>query len=57
MNVPGGRKLLAEECLANGDEEECAFHLSESVSFTVRTMTLYRDEQIRAAGKQYYLCC
>ncbi|RVE45533.1 hypothetical protein evm_009798 [Chilo suppressalis] len=47
-----GHKLLAEECLASGKEAECAFHISEAVSASLRTMAVYRDEQIKAANNK-----
>ena len=46
----GGRKLMAEECLADNDDVGCAFHLSEASSASLRTMAVYRDEQLKAAG-------
>ncbi|XP_052739083.1 separin [Bicyclus anynana] len=46
-NYESGRKLIAEECLADGMETECAFHFSESVASSVRTLAVYRDEQIK----------
>ncbi|XP_063833365.1 uncharacterized protein LOC135082498 [Ostrinia nubilalis] len=53
-NYQSGRKLLAEECLAASKEAECAFHLSEAVSATLRTMAVYRDEQIKAAENKMH---
>lgn len=49
-NFTGGRKLLGQECLADGLENECAFHFSESASPTLRTLAVYRDEQLKTAG-------
>ncbi|CAH2051711.1 unnamed protein product, partial [Iphiclides podalirius] len=46
-NYQSGRKLFAEECLADNKEADCAFYLSESVSATLRTLAVYRDEQLR----------
>ncbi|XP_060806658.1 uncharacterized protein LOC106133222 [Amyelois transitella] len=51
-NYQSGRKLLGEECLSNGDELGCAFQFSEAVSASLRTMAVYRDEQMRIAGNQ-----
>lgn len=53
-NFQGGRKLLAEECFADGMETECAFHLSEAVASSVRTLAVYREEQLQNSGK--YSC-
>ncbi|CAH0714013.1 unnamed protein product, partial [Brenthis ino] len=49
-NYESGRKLLGEECLAEGKEKECAFHFSESASPTLRTLAVYREEQLKYAG-------
>ncbi|XP_028026735.1 separin [Bombyx mandarina] len=49
-NYQSARKLLAEQCLMDGDEAGCAFHFSESVFATLRTMAIYRDEQIKLAN-------
>ncbi|XP_059053319.1 uncharacterized protein LOC131847699 [Achroia grisella] len=53
-NYQSGRKLLAEEYLETCDEENCAFHLSESVSASLRIMAVYRDEQLKAAGNKHH---
>lgn len=42
---------MAEECLVAGDESGCAFNLSEAVSASLRTMAVYREEQMKAIGK------
>ncbi|XP_050353492.1 uncharacterized protein LOC126775525 [Nymphalis io] len=46
-NYESGRKLMGVEHLAEGQEKECAFYFSESASSTLRTLAVYRDEQIR----------
>lgn len=51
VSSSGGRKLLAEECLSENDEAQCAFHLSEAVNASIRTITTYREEQREMAGK------
>ncbi|KAL0818068.1 hypothetical protein ABMA28_008604 [Loxostege sticticalis] len=53
-NYQSGKKLLAEEFLAANKETECAFHLSEAVSATLRTMAVYRDDQIKALGDKLH---
>ncbi|KAJ0172900.1 hypothetical protein K1T71_011076 [Dendrolimus kikuchii] len=53
-NYQSGRKLLAEECLSANDDNGCAFNLSEAVSATLRTLAVYRDEQLKAAGDGLY---
>ncbi|XP_052752014.1 uncharacterized protein LOC113509441 [Galleria mellonella] len=53
-NYQSGRKLLAEEYLEANDETSCAFHLSESVSASLRIMAVYRDEQLKAAGNKLH---
>ncbi|KAJ8713144.1 hypothetical protein PYW08_008448 [Mythimna loreyi] len=53
-NYQSGRKLMAEECLAVNDDVGCAFHLSEASSASLRTMAVYRDEQLKAAGSKLY---
>ncbi|CAG9791650.1 unnamed protein product [Diatraea saccharalis] len=51
-NYQCGRKLLADECLSASKEEECAFHMSEAISASLRTMAVYRDEQIKSASNK-----
>ncbi|KAM3959521.1 extra spindle pole bodies like 1, separase [Aphomia sociella] len=51
-NYQSGRKLMAEECLEAGDDASCAFHLSESVSASLRIMAVYRDEQLKASANK-----
>ncbi|OWR47788.1 putative DNA double-strand break repair Rad50 ATPase [Danaus plexippus plexippus] len=51
-NYESGRKLLGQECLADGLENECAFHFSESASPTLRTLAVYRDEQLKTADNR-----
>lgn len=53
--LTGSRKLYAEERLAENNEAECAFYLSEAVSASVRTLAVYRDEQIKASGKPFFI--
>lgn len=53
-NVLGGRKLLAEEYFVEGRESDCAFYLSESASPSLRTLAVYRDEQMLNAGIYLY---
>ncbi|XP_053617499.1 uncharacterized protein Sse isoform X2 [Plodia interpunctella] len=53
-NYQSGRKLLGEECLSNGEELNCAFQFSEAVSATLRTMAVYREEQMKAANDKLY---
>ncbi|KAH9641635.1 hypothetical protein HF086_009981 [Spodoptera exigua] len=53
-NYQSGRKLMAEECLASNDDIGCAFHLSEAASASLRTMAVYRDEQLKAAGNKLH---
>ncbi|CAH1641316.1 unnamed protein product [Spodoptera littoralis] len=53
-NYQSGRKLMAEECLASNDDVGCAFHLSEAASASLRTMAVYRDEQLKAAGNKLH---
>lgn len=43
-NYESGRKLMGVECLADGQEKECAFYFSESASSTLRTLAVYRHE-------------
>nr|XP_034827801.1 separin [Maniola hyperantus] len=52
INYESGKKLIAEECLADGLEKECAFHFTESVSSSVRTLAVYREEQIKNRGNK-----
>lgn len=54
ITIPGGRKLYAEECLAENKEADCAFYLSESVSATLRILAVYRDEQLRVPSMTYF---
>ncbi|CAG4968095.1 unnamed protein product [Parnassius apollo] len=49
-NYQSSRKLYAEECLGENNEADCAFYLSESVSASLRTLAVYRDEQLRTTG-------
>ncbi|XP_045539175.1 uncharacterized protein LOC106713033 [Papilio machaon] len=51
-NYQSSRKLYAEECLAENKEADCAFYLSEAVSASVRTLAVYRDEQIKASASK-----
>uniref|UniRef100_A0A2H1W5J8 separase n=1 Tax=Spodoptera frugiperda TaxID=7108 RepID=A0A2H1W5J8_SPOFR len=53
-NYQSGRKIMAEECLASSDDVGCAFHLSEAASASLRTMAVYRDEQLKAAGNKLH---
>ncbi|XP_049878893.1 uncharacterized protein LOC126375866 [Pectinophora gossypiella] len=53
-NYHSARKLQAEECLAAGNQLECAFNLSESVSASLRTMAVYREEQLKANENKLY---
>ncbi|VVC97061.1 unnamed protein product, partial [Leptidea sinapis] len=46
-NYQSAHKLCAEECLADCKENECAFHLSESVDAGVRILAVYREEQCK----------
>ncbi|XP_064074438.1 uncharacterized protein LOC113395504 [Vanessa tameamea] len=46
-NYESGRKLMGVEYLADGQERQCAFYFSESASPTLRTLAVYRDEQLR----------
>ncbi|XP_072934655.1 separin [Epargyreus clarus] len=51
-NYQSGRKLIAEECFSGSNEIEGAFHLSEAVSASLRTLAVYRDEQLRSSGNK-----
>ncbi|CAG9559334.1 unnamed protein product [Danaus chrysippus] len=51
-NYASGRKLLGQECFADGKENECAFHFSESASPSSRTRAVYRDEQLKSADNK-----
>ncbi|XP_013145878.1 PREDICTED: separin [Papilio polytes] len=51
-NYQSSRKLYAEQRLAENNEAECAFYLSEAVSASVRTLAVYRDEQIKASASK-----
>ncbi|CAB3256831.1 unnamed protein product [Arctia plantaginis] len=53
-NYQSGRKLMAEECLADNDDIGCAFHLSEAASASLRTMAVYREEQLRSAENKLF---
>ncbi|XP_075984062.1 extra spindle pole bodies like 1, separase [Anticarsia gemmatalis] len=53
-NYQSGRKLMAEECLADSNDAACAFHLSEAASASLRTMAVYREEQLKAAGDKLH---
>ncbi|XP_041972055.1 separin [Aricia agestis] len=48
-NYESSRKLIAEEFLSEGNEKACAFYLSETASSSVRTLAVYRDEQMQNA--------
>ncbi|KPI95957.1 Separin [Papilio xuthus] len=57
-NYQSSRKLYAEEYLAENKEADCAFYLSEAVSASVRTLAVYRDEQIKASeNKTHKIAC
>ncbi|XP_045503315.1 uncharacterized protein LOC123700208 [Colias croceus] len=49
-NYQSAQKLLAEECFFENKEKECAFHFSEAVSASVRTLAIYREEQDLISG-------
>ncbi|XP_047033307.1 separin [Helicoverpa zea] len=53
-NYQSGRKLMAEECLSDNDDVGCAFHLSEAASASLRTMAVYRDEQLKTAENKLH---
>ncbi|PZC82604.1 hypothetical protein B5X24_HaOG210048 [Helicoverpa armigera] len=53
-NYQSGRKLMAEECLSDNDDAGCAFHLSEAASASLRTMAVYRDEQLKTAENKLH---
>lgn len=53
-NYQSGRKLMAEECLSSNDELGCAFHLSEAASAFLRTMLVYREEQLKFNENKLY---
>ncbi|CAG9103949.1 unnamed protein product [Plutella xylostella] len=54
-NYESARKLQAEECLKDNDDLTCAFHLSEAVSSSVRTLAAYRDEQIKIGNDKLHM--
>lgn len=48
--ILGCKKLLAEECMAADNDLMGIFHLSEAVSVSLRTLAVYRDEQLKHAN-------
>ncbi|XP_073948672.1 extra spindle pole bodies like 1, separase isoform X2 [Choristoneura fumiferana] len=53
-NYQSGNKLMAEEYLAQEDDARCAFHLSEAVSASLRTMAMYRDDQLKCCENKLH---